>query len=380
MSSKRFAILAAVVHEIQAGRDDVARRVLARFVDEFLGEGAPHEELQHAIFASALSRRLESDRTEEINLYLRRFGQSQISLFNLVARHLPTVALAGRVANEVLAGLLAEKEEAAIVDVGIGTGRQEAALVRLLGERGQLPKRLRIIAIEPDATSLCAAEAAISQAASEFGSEIVFHPIAAVVEELDAVDWAAIRRRVGGVPAVALAAFAAHHIRAKAGTDTRADLFTRLRETGVEAVVLCEPSSEHNVAHLPDRFRNCWNHFGLTFRLIDELGIDPGENAAMKMFFAREIEDIVANAEATRCERHEPVETWMGRLRDAGFAPHADFAGVDTAGHGGVRIVPRTGYVGLDYRDETLVAILCATAPVPARIGPERTEALQATV
>jgi hypothetical protein len=32
-------------------------------------------------------------------------------------------------------------------------------------------------------------------------------------------------------------------------------------------------------------------------------------------------------------------------------------------------VVPRDGYLGMDYGDETLVAILCATPGVPALAG-----------
>ena len=36
------------------------------------------------------------------------------------------------------------------------------------------------------------------------------------------------------------------------------------------------------------------------------------------------------------------------------------------ASHPAVVVKPRTGYVGLDYRDETIVAVICATGPRPA--------------
>jgi len=86
----------------------------------------------------------------------------------------------------------------------------------------------------------------------------------------------------------------------------------------------------------------------------------------MKMFFAREIEDIVANGEATRCERHEPVEAWVERLRRAGFTPYGDFEFARETRHDLVRVAAREGYIGLDYADETLVAVICATSGVPA--------------
>lgn len=365
MDAKKYATLLAVVNETLAGRDENARTLLAGLVDG-LDAGAHGDDLQYYIFASALSKRLESDKAAEINLYLRQFEKTQISLFNLLAQHLPTVALAGPLANEVLAGYVGGQDEVTLLDVGIGSGRQEVALLHLLGTQGLLPRKLNIIAIEPDAGSLLEAGNALAEAAETLGVELDFHPLHKVVEELDEDDWAMFGSF--GTPLVVLGAFAVHHVRSAPGQRARDELFRRLRALEPDAVVLCEPSSNHDSDSLVERFQASWNHFGLTFRIIDGLDVADREKAAMKMFFAREIEDILANAEETRCERHEPVETWVRRLRDAGFTPCAEWGilmGEQPAGP--VRIAPRDGYLGLDYGDETLVAILCATTGVPAR-------------
>jgi hypothetical protein len=60
------------------------------------------------------------------------------------------------------------------------------------------------------------------------------------------------------------------------------------------------------------------------------------------------------------------VEVWVERLRRAGFTPYADFEFARELRHELVRVAPHDGYVGLDYADETLVAVICATAGVPA--------------
>jgi hypothetical protein len=363
MSSKKYGILASVVDELCAGRDDVARRLLSHLLEE-CGPNGPAEDIQYFIFASALAKRLSWERHEEINLYLRQFGETQISLFNLVAQHLPTVALAGRVGNEVLAGFMAGQEVVTLLDLGIGSGRQEVELLRLLAARGELPRMLNVIAVEPDAGSLIQSGSDLAVAADEVGLPLDFTPVHKLVEELDSGDWAWFASFPG--PLVVNAAFALHHVRDGEGDRARDDLFRRLRSAGAQVVVLCEPNSDHFTSSLRERFDNAWHHFGTTFRLIDSLGLPREETAAMKVFFSREIEDILGSHEDTRYERHEPLESWMSRMRDAGFAPAADLTGVSPA-EGLVRVVPRTGYVGLDYHDETLVAILCATADVPAR-------------
>lgn len=365
MDAKKYATLASVVDETLAGRMGDARRLLSELVETL--DAAGTDDLQYYIFASALSRRLESDKAAEINLYLRRFERTQISLFNLLAQHLPTVQMAGPMANEVLAGYIGGNDEVTLLDVGIGSGRQEVGLLYLLAMQRRLPRKLNVIAIEPDAGSLLEAGESLAEAAQTLGVELEFHGVHKVVEELDEADW----RFFGsfGAPLVVLGAFSVHHVRSAGGENARDALFRRLRALQPDAVVLCEPSSNHDSPSLRERFEAAWYHFGLTFRIIDGLQIGDGEKSAMKMFFAREIDDILANAEESRCERHEPVDAWVRRLREAGFTPCTDFGMVAGPTAGPVRVAVRDGYLGLDYGDETLVAIVCATSGVPARAG-----------
>lgn len=373
MNARKYATLLAVVHETLAERTGNARALLADLVGTHLDDGAHGDDLQYYIFASALSRRLAWDKHEEINLYLRQFETTQITLFNLLARHLPTVAHAAPLANEVLAGYLASQDEVTLLDIGIGSGRQEVALLALLAERGQLPRKLNVIAIEPDAGSLLEAGASLADAADALGMALDFHPVHKVVEELDEADWAVFGSF--GAPMVVLGSFAVHHIRPRPGGSTRDALLRRLRALEPDAVVLCEPSSNHDSPSLLERFEASWHHFGMNFRIIDGLeDVPAAEKAAMKMFFAREIEDILANAEASRCERHEPAEVWVQRFRDAGFTPCAEWGIIDLPDAGAVRVVPRDGYLGMEYADETLVAILCARrvgagGPLRPRVG-----------
>src|SRR5206468_3737092 len=161
--------------------------------------------------------------------------------FNLVAQHLPTVALAGRVGNEVLAGFLAGQEVATLLDLGIGTGRQEVELLRLLAQRGELPQMLHVVAVEPDAGSLIQSGSDLAIVADELGVALDFTPVHKLVEELDEGDWAWFASFPG--PLVVNAAFALHHVRGGEGGRARDEVFRRLRAAGAQAVVLCEPNS-----------------------------------------------------------------------------------------------------------------------------------------
>ncbi|HYH78439.1 MAG TPA: GRAS family protein [Longimicrobium sp.] len=376
MNNRTYATLLTVAEEASAGRNDNARALLARLVDDQLHPASTGANLHHVLFASALSRRLNSEKTAELNLYLRQFRDTQISLFNLLMRHLPTVALTAPLANELLARFLGEHEEVTLLDIGIGSGHQEVATLRLLARQGRLPRRLNVIAVEPDAGSLIESQFALFEATAEVGVELEFVPIHKVVEDLTEAEWAEIG--AFGCPLVVNASFAAHHIRCTEGEPLRDQVFTRLRALDPDAVVLSEPSSNHHAASLVERFENAFRHFGLTFDLIDELEVTPAEASAMKMFFAREIDDIVANDEESRCERHEPVEVWVDRLRRAGFTPYADFGFARALRHDRVRVVPRDGYVALEYADEPLVAVICATPGVVAKVRAPEPRVLEA--
>jgi hypothetical protein len=361
MNISKENALRAVLRAALEGREEEARFLLGGVVADRPEAGSDPEGLQDYIFASALSRRLDPARSAEINLYLQQFELQQISLFNLLAEHLPTVSLSVTVSNEILAGFLSGWDEVALLDLGIGTGRQEAAMLRELAARGELPRRLTVFAVEPDADSLRTAEESLRGVAGELGMELEFHGLNLIAEQLEDEHWALFGSARG--PLVMHAAFAAHHIRDRGnGYCARTEFFRRLRQLNPLAVVLCEPSSDHHTHLIGERFENSWRHFGLTFDLVDRAGLPPREAAAIKMFFAREIQDILGNAEDTRCERHESVSAWVERLRRAGFTPYGDFVLPDHVRHEVVAVKPREGYVGLDYSGETLVAVICATS------------------
>jgi SAM-dependent methyltransferase len=357
----KLELLARALEETLAGRRDEARRALAALCDRLNVDAVP-QDMQHLLFAAAIAKRLGGDQAEAINLYLRRYEQPQIDLFNLLAERLPLAAMAGSLANELLAGFLAGHEEATLLDVGIGTGRQEVLLLEAMAAAGTLPKRLTIVGVEPSVASLRRAEEALSATARRLGLALRFHPIARVAEGLQEADWALFQRLPG--PLVVNSAFSLHHIgEAGDGTDAREAFFQRLAALAPRGVVLCEPNSNHHRVSALERFRNCWRHFFFVFRLLDELDISPQERNAIKLFFGREVEDILGTLdEAGRHERHEPVGTWLGRLRRNGFALAEGLQNrVHPRGHPAVRVRAERGYLGLEYRGETIVGVVCAS-------------------
>jgi len=355
--SEKFSLLGRAMEELIAGKASATRRSLAALTRK-LDVDAVAEDMQYFLFATALARRLGVGEAQQMNLYLRRFELPQIALFNLVAQRLPMVNMAGVIANDLLCGLFSGHEEATLVDVGLGTGRQEVALLRKLKASGSSLRRLTVVGVEPDADSLLQAELALSETARELGLELRFLSVPKVLEQLDEEDWALLRDTPA--PRVVHSAFALHHL--MAGVDRQA-VFHQLRTLNPSAMVLVEPDSDHATDSLAERFHNVWHHFSHNFELVDRLELPVRERNGIKLFFGRELEDILGTVDdSQRYERHERVETWRERLRCAGFSPVERLEGSWSTPHPAVHIRAEPGYVGVGYKEETLVAVLCATA------------------
>jgi hypothetical protein len=324
--------------------------------------GVP-EDLHYLLFATAIARRLGGEGTAG-NPYLQPEdgGARQIDLFRLLMTHMPLASTADAVANTVLAGLLRGHEEATLLDVGIGQGRQMRGLLRLLAAEGALPRRLTLVGVDPSAASLGQAEASVAETAREVGATVRFVGRVSPVESLSGEVWAALRSVPR--PLVANAAFALHHVAEVPGGsgEARDGVLRRLRALEPEALVLCEPHVDHHRAPVRERFLNAWNHFTRVFQLLDTLDVPREERAAIKRFFGREIEDVVGTVdEAARCERHELASSWMERLRRAGFVPLEGLERVRPAAvHPAVSLRAERGCVGICHGGDMLVAVLGA--------------------
>lgn len=354
---ERQAALREAATAIAEGRTAHAASALDRLLDGLSPDG-PGDDLTFFIYATALARRIDH-RPANQNLYLRDLNLAQISLFNLLATYLPIVHIAGALANETLAGLLADRERAVLLDLGIGTGQQEVGLLRELASRNRLPGALHVVAVEPSGTSLSEAEQALRAVTSELDVAFSFTGVEGLAEELSDVVWDDLRREAAG--GIANAAFALHHVTGVHEThqQARERVLHRLAELEPVAVVLCEPHAGHMEPDFGRRFDNCWSHFSTVFRLIDSLDLPAQDRIAMKFFFAREIDDILANDEATRAERHEWTEVWRDRLTAAGMVPAFPVA-VELP-DGPVHVVPETGAARIAFEDTTLVSVLTAT-------------------
>ena len=354
-TAERAALLDAAAEALAADHDSAAGPPLdALFADL---DPADPGDLTYQIFGQALARRAGRG-APDVNLYLRDLKLRQISLFNLIATHLPFVRRSGQFTNDVLAGVLADADQVILVDVGIGTGQQEFTVLEALARLDRLPRRLSVIGIEPSPSILADAERTFARARDEFGVDVTFTGVLSVAEAMTDHQWDELPV---GDDVVVNAAFAMHHIQATGDgpAAARDHVFRRIRALDPRVMTLIEPNSNHLEPDFLVRFRNCWEHFGAAMQAIDASPATVTERLAMKMFFAREVDDVIANAEETRAERHERTEAWMQRLDRTGFGlvgglpsdPRGDQLTVDRA----------EGWVRMGYDGTPMVACIFAS-------------------
>lgn len=353
-------LFTTILLELEAHGEARSRRSLESLVTERLEAGPGQSDLQALLFARALSRRLSPEPIDALNSWLRNYEAPALQRLDGSGDALPQVALAGRIANALLCHQMAGQEEVVLLDLGSGSGRGTVDLVRQLGGHEDRPRRLTVVAVEPDAVGLAATEHGVLEAAEAYGLEADVLGFHGLVEELDPSFWAVVASLPGAL--LVHAAFVLHHVHGKVGDEDQRDaVLRRLRMLEPKALVLAEPSVDHSVEDLEQRFRNCWHYFCLVFDLVDRLELPRREQDALKVCLGREIEDILRGPGERRATRHESVSGWWRRLERAGFIRSEVPAALVPGPHRLVRPHRYPGYAGLDYAGETLVSVLCAT-------------------
>jgi hypothetical protein len=272
-------------------------------------------DLLTALFSSALCKRLDGAHEAVSNIYLRPARIPQIVLFEAMAEALPLVDASRLLANEFLYRSLAGQDCVSVIDVGVGTGTQMAALVDLLVAQARPPRRITIVGVDPAADVLEQACATIGARPHPSHCVIDCRGIAESAEMLVAHDLA---RLLPADSALAVnASFALHHVGDGLAKDRALETIAGLRPL---AVALTEPDSDHDTDDLLARFDSAWRHYGLVFAMIDASRLDADIRMELKLtFFAREIDDVLGTPDAQRCERHETAQMWLARLQRAGL-------------------------------------------------------------
>ena len=326
-SENYFSDLSKVASRLHEGREAEAKSMLENMT-------IPHSdrpaELKARLFKAALDMRAtgKNPTEQQGNLYKSNFveGEEQIDLFNVMGTQMPLVTKTSDVVNQVLMQLMEGHDAVTLLDVGIGTGRQEVALLHALAAAGKSPKDLEIIGIEPGDGLLDRAAAQLLATAKELGMHVTFVAHPGLVEDFDEAQWAQLARP--GRHLIINEGFAIHHLSygardasdARKSGDAKQDTLRRLQNLKPAAIILSEPDSNHQSDNVSERFANAWHHYGKAFEVIDASDIAPKVAVALKsFFFGRELLDVLGMPDSERTERHETAEMWKSRLEKAGF-------------------------------------------------------------
>lgn len=288
------------------------------------------------------------------NLYDTADGVSQIRLFDILIHQFPFVKYSQEMTNKAIVNVLKQHEEACIIDIGIGLGTQ---MVHVLEKAAELPnlRKLTIIGIEPFANALRKAGDRINAYKSQVGFELKFVPVAEYIEYTDFK-----KLHIDGAACIVNASLALHHIKTDAD---RSRVIADIKSLQPAAFLLIEPNVNHFTNDLAARVVNSYEHFIALFHVIDRLDASDDDKNGLKLFFGRELEDILSKAnDEERFEKHEPVSAWLHRLKKAGFVTATSPLITSATEVLGVKVQPfEKGYVGFTEKSETALSVIFAS-------------------
>lgn len=361
----RYDRFLTACQDIQRHREKLARPAIeAQLLAEVTPE-TPNDALLAHVIAEALLRRIDRTLVESKNIYLQKFDISQIDLFYMMCAAYPQVPQGHAVANQLLAHELRQHRRAALLEIGIGKGRQVAALLDALTSEPGALHDLTVIALEPSRENIDEAFAALEARRLALPFELTLRGVNKLIEQCTPGDLAQIAEAAPGALAVN-SAYAMHHVVHRPGdTVARTEIVRRIASMGPRLFTLVEPNANHDTEQLTRRFHACWEHFGTVFDLIDEAARDvdaAGRFTIKEKFFGREIRDIFGTSDAFRCERHEPFESWLLRLAKAGLRPYPR-APLEVSLPAYATAQQADGLVRMGYRDQPLVAVFAYESP-----------------
>ncbi len=316
------------------------------------GKEQDSEKLLGYLMASNLHKRFSGTGITE-NLYDSSNGVSQIRLFDILIHQFPFVKYGQEITNDAIINVMAQHDQVCIIDIGIGLGTQMLHILERAKELTHL-RKLTIVGIEPFENALRTAEEKIKQYKDQVGFELQFLAVPQYIEQTDLSRLADTNSAI-----IVNASLALHHIKTDAD---RNRVIKSIRNLNPKAFLLIEPNVNHFTNDLAARMLNCYDHFIGIFRVIDRLDASMEDKNGLKLFFGREMEDILSKADdEERFEKHEPVSAWLHRLHQSGFTTNATALLTEPKEVLGVKIQPyQKGYVGFTEQQETILAILFA--------------------
>lgn len=303
------------------------------------------------LFINALSKRFFSSAKME-NIYEKKYDVSQIQLFDILINKFPFVKYSQQIINDAIINEISNHAEVTLIDIGIGLGTQMVNILERAKDINSL-KKITLVGIEPFHDALTQATAKFAELKTALPFELHFIPVEEYIENVDFSAITGLSQRI-----IVNASLALHHIQTD---EKRNKVIAEIKKISPVAFFMIEPNVDHFEPVLEKRFNNCYNHFYSLFKLIDTLDITQDEKSALKLFFGREIEDILGKNEEDRFEKHEPATKFITRLIKNNFFINSGAFNVPAANVAGVEINHHAeGYVGFTYQNETVLSLIAA--------------------
>lgn len=308
-----------ILHDLANRMPDSLTEVDKALLNEIYHESLEDLDEPEAMFTYTLAKAMRKhfmDGQSQEHIYLQRFEIPQIRLFELLIQQFPLANLSQHCTNTLLVDALVNHTNPVLMDIGIGTGFQVSNIIEGLSKKADNQiKCLTVVGIEPFADALRMTETNIKRASTNAPFEVKLVVKEAFIEQMSQEELQKmLPAQYDGL--YINASFALHHIQHMA---QRKAVFEILKNLNVDAFVLSEPNSNHFEPSYKKRFQNCVNHYGVLFQIIDTLPITATEKAALKLFFSREIDDVLGNTDEVRVEKHFATEQWVQLFEETGF-------------------------------------------------------------
>lgn len=304
-----------LAQKMPSGLSDEDKNLLNEVYHESLEDLEDPNSMFNYSIAKAMRKHFAEGKSNE-HIYLQKFEIPQIRLFELLIQQFPLANLSQHCMNTLLATEIANYSNPVLMDIGIGTGFQVCNIIEAISKnKDSKVQKLTIIGIEPFREALLTAQKNIANISEKVGFEVELVVKEAFIEKISFDEISVLLPETYEALYVN-ASFALHHIQL---AEDRKIVFEHIKALNINAFALSEPNSNHFEKNYHLRFKNCVYHYGLLFRIIDTLAITNQEKAALKLFFSREIDDVLGNSETVRVEKHYATEQWVKLFEETGF-------------------------------------------------------------
>lgn len=303
------------------------------------------------LFLKALNRKMDSAVISE-NIYQYISGISQIELFEILIAKFPFVKYSQQLVNDSIVKDMMGQKIVTLMDIGIGLGTQ---MMHVIEKAKSLPEleKLIVVGLEPFADALAAAENNINELKKSVPFQLEFIPVLDYAEKFDFKSLNCVEGRF-----IINASLALHHIKTM---EERKATLQNMGALNPTSIYMIEPNVNHYEPDFYSRFKNSWHHFYALFQVIDKLDITNDQKNGLKLFFGREIEDIIGKQETDRFEKHMLAAEWIQLLKSTQFEIQNSMLHRPFTAKPGVQIASHPqGFIGFTFENETALALIHA--------------------